>query len=224
MVTKENRVSFITLMTASTSIAGILMALIAWAVPYWRYFLRVIYAPSLLFILYAFLLDESLRWLLITGRKEQASGIIKSAAKISNVDLSAADLDDIDYEKGPNGTDWIPLIKMTMGSKKMLLRFAACVCMWITGLFNKYTLLINSVELEGNKYINFALTTFSELPASFALGFLLKRFQRRIPLIFSFLLTGVFCIGQSFVPKGKNFTFDKHLSILCTLITNIYIT
>lgn len=220
MVTKANRVSFITLMTASTSIAGILMALIAWAVPYWRYFLRVIYAPSLLFLLFAFLLDESLRWLLIKGRKAEAKDVIVKAAKASNVDLSEFDLDSIECEKEVEASNWIDLLKMTFGSKKLVFRFAACVCMWVTGLFNKYTLLINSVELEGNKYINYALTSCSELPASFAIVFLLNRYKRRIPLMFTFLLTGVFCIGQSFVPKGNScFNGKQHISFCFLLYT-----
>ncbi|XP_012545983.1 organic cation transporter protein isoform X3 [Bombyx mori] len=202
MVTKENRVIFITLMTASTALAGIVMALIAWALPYWRHFLRAIYGPSLFFIMYIFLLDESVRWLLIKGQKEKGKEILKKAAEESRVELNADNIS-IKCEDGSTKTDMVTLLKITFRSNKLVLRFLACVCMWITGIFNKYTLLINSVELEGNKYVNFGLTTFSELPASFVLGFVLKKYKRKMPLIFSFILTGIFCVGQSFVPKGN---------------------
>ncbi|XP_075972401.1 organic cation transporter protein-like [Anticarsia gemmatalis] len=229
MVTKENRVSFITLMTASTSLAGILMALTAFAIPYWRNFLRAIYAPALLFLFYAFVLDESFRWLLITGKKDEAKSVIRKTAKYNNVDITEDELDKIDYEsENQGGNSMGQVLKMTLSSRKMVLRFCACVCMWVTALFNKYTLLINSVELEGNKYINFGLATFSELPASLALGFLLKRFKRKPPLTYSFLLTGVFCVAQSFVPKGhiilstSLFLIGKFMATISYAIVYLY--
>ncbi|CAB3241198.1 unnamed protein product [Arctia plantaginis] len=204
MVTKENRVTFIAIMTAVTSLAGILMAVIAWAVPYWRTFLLVIYTPALFILLYPFLLDESLRWLLITGRKEKAENIIKSAAKMDNINISEVCSENIYCEKAPKvNISMAKIFKITFSSRTLLLRFAACVCMWTTGLFSKYTLLMNSVELEGNKYLNFGLMKFCELPASVVLCLVLKRFERKKPLIFSFLLTGVFCVSQSFMPKDE---------------------
>ncbi|XP_030022828.2 organic cation transporter protein-like [Manduca sexta] len=202
MVTKENRVMFITLMTASTSLAGILMAVIAWSLPYWRHFLMAIYAPSLIFLLYIYFLDESVRWLLIKGKKEKAKVIISNAAKVSKVELNS-DAVSIKCESNDSKNNLTTSLKSTFGSKKIMLRFLACGCFWITGIFNKYVLLINSVELEGNKYLNFGLATFSELPASLALAYVLKRFRRKMPLIFSFMLTGVFCIGQTLVSKGN---------------------
>lgn len=203
MVTKENRVVFIAIMTAVTSVVGILMAVIAWAVPYWRTFLLVIYTPSLLFLFYPFLLDESLRWLLITGRKEEPKNIIKNAAKMNNINVIEVYPENIYCEKAPKeDISMAKIFKITFSSRTLVYRFAACVCMWTTGLFSKYTLLMNSVELEGNKYLNFGLMKFCELPASFVLCFIVKKFERKKPLIFSFILTGVFCVSQSFVPKG----------------------
>ncbi|KAG6447809.1 hypothetical protein O3G_MSEX005173 [Manduca sexta] len=202
MVTKENRVLFAPLMIGSMAVAGGMMALVAWLIPYWRYFLRVIYGPGLLFILHAFFLPESVRWLLIKGRKEEAKNILRKAAITSKVDIDEAKLDSIDCERSVGSTNLISLMRMTMTSRKLLLRFLACACMWITSSFNKYALLINSVSLEGNKHLNYALTALSDLPASILLIYILIRFKRKNPLICSFLLTGMFCVVQSFIPKG----------------------
>ncbi|KAJ0179119.1 hypothetical protein K1T71_004831 [Dendrolimus kikuchii] len=204
MVTKEDRVAFVTAMTAGTSIAGVVTAVTAWSLPYWRHFLRAIYGPALLFICYIFLLDESVRWLLIKGNLiGEALSVLKKAAKMSQITIDDSDLKNIDCEKLPSNTKFVSLIAMTITSKTLLMRFLACVLMWITGIFNKYALLINSVELEGDKYLNFGLATLSELPASLVLAYLLKRFKRRAPLIGSFVLTGLFCVGQAFVPRGN---------------------
>lgn len=207
MVAKENRALFAPLMIGTMSVGGMVMALIAYLIPYWRHFLRVIYGPALLFLFYAFFLDESVRWLLIKGRKKEAKNILRKAAKLSNVYLEESTLDKLaceNCEKTNTNVNLITLLTMTFKSKKLLLRFLACACAWITATFNKYGLLINSVSLEGNKYINYALTSFADLPASVLLVFLLIKFKRKKPLIFSFLMTGSFCIIQSVIPKGKN--------------------
>ncbi|XP_026745429.1 organic cation transporter protein-like isoform X2 [Trichoplusia ni] len=205
MVAKENRALFAPLMIGTMSVGGMVMALIAYLIPYWRHFLRVIYGPALLFLFYAFFLDESVRWLLIKGRKKEAKNILRKAAKLSNVYLEESTLDKLaceNCEKTNTNVNLITLLTMTFKSKKLLLRFLACACAWVTATFNKYGLLINSVSLEGNKYINYALTSFADLPASVLLVFLLIKFKRKKPLIFSFLMTGSFCIIQSVIPKG----------------------
>lgn len=73
--------------------------------------------PSLLlvFILFAFSLDECLRWLLITEKRQKANDILRNTAKTSNIDLSGIDLISIEYEKGGNETNWIIRFKMTVG-------------------------------------------------------------------------------------------------------------
>ncbi|CAB3220802.1 unnamed protein product [Arctia plantaginis] len=229
MVTKENRAAFITIMTATTSLSGVLMAIIAWIVPYWRHFLRVIYAPCLLFLLYIFLLDESIRWLLITGRKNEAKNIIREATKMNKVDITEAEIDNISYVKRTEGDiGLLKVLKVTFSSRKLVARIGGCVCMWIVTLFNKYVLILNSVELEGNKYINYGLTQISELPASFLLVFILNKFKRRIPLTVSFLLTGVFCGARAFVPKGhivlSTFLFlvGKFMAAISSAIVYLY--
>lgn len=217
MVAKENRALFAPLMIGSMSIGGMIMALIAWLIPYWRHFLRVIYAPALIFILYAFFLDESVRWLLIKGRKKEAKDILRKAAKISNVYVEEATLDKIACEKTDACVNLMSLLKTTITSRTLLLRFLACSCAWITATFNKYGLLINSVSLEGNKYMNYALTSFADLPASLLLIFILIKFKRKKPLMFSFVMTGSFCVVQSFVPKGElTFTFYLTLQNMVT--------
>ncbi|KAJ0179118.1 hypothetical protein K1T71_004830 [Dendrolimus kikuchii] len=201
MVSKQNRVYFAPLMIGTMAVGGIILSATAWLFPYWRYFLRIIYAPALLYILYPLFLDESVRWLLIKGKKEDAKDIIRKAAKINKTVISEELITNVQCRKNVANTNILRLLKITISSKKLLLRFLACCCMWIAATFNKYSLLINSVSLEGNKYVNYALTAFADLPACILLTFVLIRFQRKKPLIGSFLLTGMFCVVQSFM-KG----------------------
>nr|XP_026491439.1 organic cation transporter-like protein isoform X1 [Vanessa tameamea] len=67
------------------ALGGVLFSLAAYLVPYWRHFVQLIYAPSLLFILYYFIMDESVRWLLSKGKKEKATKLLLKMAKLNNI-------------------------------------------------------------------------------------------------------------------------------------------
>lgn len=80
-------------------IGGLSFAMLAKTFTYWRTFILVVYPPSLLFLLYIYLLPESIRWLLSKGRKEEAVEIIMKAAKTNNVTLSEETMKQITEEK-----------------------------------------------------------------------------------------------------------------------------
>lgn len=68
-------------------LGGMLFALIASGVPYWRNLLRTIHTPALLFPVYWFLLDESVRWLHATQRTDRAVAAIRRIARWNKVIL-----------------------------------------------------------------------------------------------------------------------------------------
>lgn len=68
-------------------LGGVLFAFIASRVQYWRDLLRVIHAPALLLPLYWLLLDESMRWLHATKRKERAVITIRKVARWNKVNF-----------------------------------------------------------------------------------------------------------------------------------------
>lgn len=66
-------------------LGGMLFALLAWRVRYWRKLLRVIYVPALLLPLYWILVDESPRWLYATGRRRRTGAVLRKAAHWNKV-------------------------------------------------------------------------------------------------------------------------------------------
>ncbi|KAH9637008.1 hypothetical protein HF086_009711 [Spodoptera exigua] len=201
-VTKEHRPIIIFLLSLFTTCGAVTLGIIAWLAPNWRIFLISIYAPALLFILYIFCFDESIRWLLNKGEKKKADDLIRKAAKMNNIVIDETKLSNLKCEENSANVSLTTLVKITVSSKKLLLRLICCICMWFTALFNAYSLLINSVSLEGNKYLNFELVALTGFPASVIILFLLMKCTRKRPLIFSFLLTGTFCTAHSILPKG----------------------
>lgn len=201
-VTKEHRPLIIVVLNLFTALGSVTEAFIAWLSPNWRIFLIAIYAPGLLFLLYIFWMDESVRWLLNQGRKSEVDEIIRRAAKTNNIIIDENKLAKMKCEENASNASLRTLLNITFSSRKLFFRLLCCICMWFTALFNSYSLLINAVSLKGNKYLNYAFTVSTGFPASLVLLFLLTKCKRKKPLMFSFLLTGAFCIAHSLIPTG----------------------
>lgn len=68
-------------------LGGVMFAFIARRFTYWRDLLRVIHTPALLLPLYWLILDESIRWLHATRRKDRAIATVRKVARWNNVSL-----------------------------------------------------------------------------------------------------------------------------------------
>ncbi|XP_013161539.1 PREDICTED: solute carrier family 22 member 2-like [Papilio xuthus] len=199
LVSKKYRIIFIMISTFGCVLGGFVTALVAWLVPYWRYFLRVVYTPALLFVFYKYILSESPRWLLIKGKKEEAIEILKTIAKSNNTkldNLEKLSCEEIKEEK------FQKILKDTLQSKLLRRRFFVCVIWWITSTFVNYGLSINSVLLQGNKYLNYAFISLLEVPGIFILTYILTHCNRKLPLMCCFTVSAILCISQPFMPSN----------------------
>lgn len=145
-------------------------------------------------------MDESVRWLLSKGKKKKATQILLKMVQNNGLDLNGQDLNNIQCEQ--IGAKSSPL-RETLRSKVVLERFFICLIWWITCTFVGYGMMVNVVSLAGNKYINFMLMSLVDIPATFAMVYTLRRFQRKKPLFVSFMSAGILCLIQPFVPKSK---------------------
>ena len=182
-----------------------------WILQDWRTLLRIIYLPSCLIFSYLWILNESVRWLLSKGKYDQAIAILRKAAKMNKVELSDNALaplqemdtkpmevkEEIDTEKQPS------LFLRVIRSGIIVRRLISCSYLWITCTFVYYGLSINSVSLAGNKYINFMLVAFVEIPANFTCLAVLDRFGRKKVLSTTYILSAILCISLSFLPKRE---------------------
>ncbi|KAJ8724761.1 hypothetical protein PYW07_015719 [Mythimna separata] len=220
IIATTKRVPYYMLCGIGYCVGGVLKALIAWLVPDWRNFLRALYAPALLFILYIFVIDESPRWLLIKGKKEEAVAIIKKISKKNKVKIDQRMLDNLVCEIDEDeNVEFSKVIKSTFSSVALFKRFVVCVIWWTTSTFVNYGMTITSVSLQGNKYVNYALVMLAELPGAFIAMYVLMKYNRKYPLIACFLLAGVFCVGQPFLPTNMAW-----LSILMFMISKLMAT
>ncbi|KAJ0179120.1 hypothetical protein K1T71_004832 [Dendrolimus kikuchii] len=201
IVSKSRRVPYYILCGLGYCVGGVVMPFVAWMVPYWRNYLRVIYAPALLFFFYLYLIDESPRWLMTKGEKKKAIKILEKAAEKNKIELDKKELDNIVCEKEKN-VDFGKLMQITFSSRTLVKRFLVCVIWWTTSTFVHYGMTINSVSLEGNKYMNFALMSLTDIPGSFVIMYVLTNFKRKVPLMASFFVGAILCMSQPFMPEN----------------------
>lgn len=215
MVGLKSRVLGGNIISCSYAVGQVVLALVAWGVPYWRDLTRVLYAPSLLFIFYIFLIEESVRWLLSKGKKKEAARIIFKAVKTNKKKLSPRYVDQLtSASRRPSETEpnieqekteekGHSLVYQVLHSKIILFRLIVCSWWWVTVTFVYYGLSINAVSLGSNGYVNYILTSLVEIPG-YALSVLtLDRFGRKRSIITAFFLCGISLVAIPFVPECK---------------------
>lgn len=226
MVGLNRRVLGGNIISSSFAMGQVFLALVAWGVPYWRTLTRVLYAPSLLFIFYFFIIEESVRWLLSKGNKKEAARIIFKAAAFNKKKLSPESIKQLTEEPQPeNDTKNYPeimpvntaseqkqsLAMQVLRSKIMMSRICICSFWWITVTFIYYGLSINSVSLGGNMYVNYILTCLVEIPGYCISVLTLDRFGRKASIMTAFFICGISLVTLPFIPsEGKLFEYENY--------------
>ncbi|KAJ0183552.1 hypothetical protein K1T71_001528 [Dendrolimus kikuchii] len=216
MVGLNHRVLGGNVISSTFALGQVLVALVAWGIPYWRTLTLVIYAPSILFFVYYFFLEESVRWLLSKGNKKEAARIIFKAAAMNKKKLSVETVkmltDDPkgEEETGPKKvTQSDPveheskssIFMQVIRSKVIMVRLIICSFWWITLTFIYYGLSINSVSLAGNSYVNYILTSLVEIPGYCASVLTLDRFGRKSSIMTAFFICAISLITLPFIPS-----------------------
>lgn len=188
-------------------VMAMIMAYLAYYLQNWRHLLLSLYIPILFGFTYIWLIPESLRWLHAKARMQDISKVIKSAAKMNKIELSQKTLDMLNKEQ----IDERKANQMKSESvfsifkhKRMFFLVANCAFCILTNTFVYFGLSLNSVTLAGNKYMNFALSSFIEIPAHVIGYVLIMKAGRRASVSSTLILAGVFCITTEFLPTGKN--------------------
>ncbi|XP_075980498.1 organic cation transporter protein-like [Anticarsia gemmatalis] len=182
-----------------------LFACIAMFVPHWKTLVRIINGPCIFFIVFTFLINESPRWQIVSGKVDEAKKSIKRIAKLNKLRLDEnelASLDEVTLKEKLNigrhevKENFFQLFK----SKEIIKRsFVAGVCRF-TSTFVYYGLMINSVWLPGDKYTNFLLATVMSFPGELLSLYLMNKIGRKIPLMVGYALSGILCILSAVTP------------------------
>lgn len=185
MVSPRKRVLGGSLIAFLYSTGQVLLGVIAMNMLHFRKLLLALYLPTFVVLLYIWMIPESVRWLLSKDRRKDASEIIFRAARINKKILTDTTIESLCYQP-PSSEDFDERIKdpihtsentfiIIIQSRPLFKRLIQCCFSWFSTALVYYGLSILSVNLHGNKFINFIMFSLAEYPPIIIVYFFLGR-------------------------------------------------
>ncbi|XP_052126101.1 organic cation transporter protein-like [Frankliniella occidentalis] len=202
----QQRVLVTTLVGMFYSSGNALMGALAWAVRDWRWLLRAVYGGGLVFAIPLWFTPESVRWLVAVGRLEEADAVVARVAAINKVTVEErlsgvhVKTKESAESKSAESDGTLKTIISLFKSRTLLLRFITCALCWLASFFVYYGLLLNTVTLSGDQYLNFALSGLVEIPSNLLSLWLQYNAGRRWSVAGTLVVAGVFCLAIQGVP------------------------
>ncbi|XP_060804425.1 organic cation transporter protein isoform X1 [Amyelois transitella] len=214
LVGKKQRVIVSAMCNMVFVIGVVLIALLAWVVDNWRTYVIILYCPAIPVIIYMWFTNESARWLLSKGKKDEAVKVLKRAAKINRLDPRKLELDSLANPllKPQNQTD-DKKSQLSKAIRSVIIwkRLLICSFMWLTCSLVYYGLSINSVSLSSNRYLSFMLVVLVEIPAYVVVVIVLDKYGRKKTLITTFIICAVTSLLFAFLPRSDLWSLPLYL-------------
>lgn len=185
------------------SIGVAVLGLAAWAYNNYVVLQLLISIPPMILFIYYWIVPESVRWLLSKNKNKRAVKIIKKAAKVNGVKISAATMKHLQGLEEMDGKSTEPTsgkneiwaaLKGMLCNNVMILRILILLYNFAINALVYFGLSLNSVSLSGNQYFNFVLVSLVEIPGYY-LGLVIIDKYGRIPgFISSMILCGLTCM------------------------------
>ncbi|XP_070567476.1 organic cation transporter protein-like [Ptychodera flava] len=186
------------------SFGYMLLSLLAYFIRYWWILQLVMSVPCAAFMVYFWIIPESPRWLLSTGRTKKAEKVIRKYEKGNGVTVPQSVYDEIkaqgkiEEEVEESKASVVDLMRYPNMRKKTLNVFYN----WFTVSLVYYGLSLNTSNLGGSDYLNAFLSGAVEIPA-YTLSLYIPQtiLGRRWSMFVTEVIGGVACILTLFVPK-----------------------
>lgn len=203
MVSPRKRVLGGSLIAFLYSTGQVLLGVIAMNTLHFRKLLLALYLPTFAVLTYIWTIPESVRWLLSKDRRKDASEIILKAARMNKRILTEVTIESLCYLPPPEDVEegmkdsisnYQNTFAVAIKSKPVLKRLIQCCFCWFSTALVYYGLSILSVNLHGNKFINFIMFSLAEYPPILITYFFLDKVGRKFLLCGSLLVSGIACI------------------------------
>ncbi|XP_055904031.1 solute carrier family 22 member 3-like [Eupeodes corollae] len=173
----------------------------------WRLIERILYIPALGFIALPWILPESVRWLLSHEKEEEATKILRRAAKINKRKLSDASIEKLlqANRKTISGVE-TNKSQLVEAFKVFPWRIMNCSFCWFSTIFIFMGLSLNLSLLGRNRYNSFMYLGLIEIPGTLLPPMTINRFGRKYSLCGFMFLTGIFITAMTFVPSDSGTT------------------
>lgn len=181
-----------------------------------RWVIRIFVVPELFIFVLFWLIPESYRWLLVTGRVDRAIATLKRIAKFNGKTLSKSSIELIKKNYSPKSNpsndikseaneSVLQRFLTAFTSKRLCMRLLNCFYLWIACAFTYYGVSLSSTQISGvNRYVSLIIVSATEIPSLFLAQPLFNRFKRRILLSVSISMAATSIIVTPFVPTTNS--------------------
>ncbi|KAM8708241.1 hypothetical protein ACLKA7_015243 [Drosophila subpalustris] len=202
LVGPKHRVVAAMVISLTYGLAEAAMGYLASYILDWRVLLRVLYTPAILHLIFICYLPESVRWLLSQSREEDAIDTLRKVAHMNQRSLPKDQLNELirthrELLSHSEATDGHYSVRQI--SKALGLRIAQCCFLWFTNTLIALGLTLNSIGLSGNKFQNFSMTGFMQLPGIILGTLLMHRFGRRWTLSLFLSSCSILLLAMAFL-------------------------
>lgn len=189
-----------------------LLVLLAYFIRTWDKLLLAMACPSVLLLLYFWLIPESPRWLLTKGKLEEADKIIQKCARVNKVTLPEGYLNKDTADTGKKES----VLKM-LTSPRLVCRTLIIYFNWMVVSMVYYGLGLNVGNLNGDIYVNFTINSSMEVAAYAMCLLLLNRVGRKVMHAGTMILGGLACLSTIFTVLYA----DESLYWVTVILSNV---
>ena len=199
------------------SLALCVIALKAYIIKEWKILIAVCTAPYLLVLLLYKQVPESVRWLLVKGRQNEAEEIFNKMAKRNQRSFQPGVLTVDSHEIELISSSFKDLFRpLTIAVKTGI----QCYAWFVTNMVY-YGLSLAAHDLGGSIYRNFALVSLMECPGHIAGAFLSNRYGRKKTTALPMLLASIICIIIPFIPVTRSINISR---VILAMLGKFFIT
>eukprot|EP00795_Rhopilema_esculentum_P015781 gene15781-7079_t len=175
-----------------------LIGLQAWLLPDWRLLEMIISAPYIFVLGFWWCIPESVRWLRVNNKLDEAESVLQKVAKVNKRPKPSVKLSETE-ETTESGT-YADLFRPWKVCKSSLIQSYA----WFVNGMVYYGISMASDNLGGNMYRDFVLTSLVEIPANILVIILGNRYGRKPTTIWAMIFGALSCGSVAFIPSDTN--------------------
>ncbi|VVC31716.1 Hypothetical protein CINCED_3A018320 [Cinara cedri] len=203
-VLPKKRVIYFSILECFYPLGAIIVAYIASQAKDWKLLLRISNVPGLLFLS---LTEESMRWSQTQGHQDNVLKTLKKIAVMNKKTLPELNLDmqtetSVNHDDGDGGVKYTSILKVIFHSPTITWRMVRCSFIWVAITLVYYGLTINATDIAGNKYLNFALASFVEIPGCLINWLVMEGMTRKMSLSCMFILSGAMSVVYNLTPDN----------------------
>nr|XP_039264751.1 solute carrier family 22 member 21-like [Styela clava] len=220
IVDRSKRALIGNLANGAFAVGYMMLPLFAYFIVDWRWLCFTIGGLGILFVPYCWLIPESPRWLIVNGKPEAHSLLLKIAKingkQTNNLDLTKINAkdDEVNVEESFKPTLLDLVRHRSVRNRTFVLAF-----IWLTVALTYYCISLGTSNLGGNKFINCFVAAGVEIPSFFLVYFSMEKFGRRSTLAFFLVITGISCISAPLLLR-----VDKNLMTACAMLGKLCIS